>query len=390
MTAGFAALALIGVAGLLGPLLAARPAWHVPVVAGELAAGIVLGPSLTGLIKPADPALSLLADIGFALVMFVAGTQVPIRDARLRPALRTGAARALAVGALAVLTAYGLAAVTGIPHAALYAVLLASSSAALVLPIAGALHLTGPAVLAMVPQVALADAACIIALPLVIDPARAGRAALGAAAVLTCSAVLYLILRQLDGRGLLRRAHRWSQRRKFALELRVNLTVLFALAALAVTTHVSIMLAGFCFGLVVGAIGEPRRLAKQLFSLTDGFLGPLFFVWLGASLNIRALAHHPALILLGVALGLGAAAVHAAMRLTGQPVGVALLSAAQLGVPVAAATLGAQTGVLRPGEPAAIVLGGLLTIVIAVLAAGRLAARQSPQPAVDHQSKLPG
>ena len=97
MSAGFGVLALIGAAALLGPLLAARSAWHVPVVAGELAAGVLLGPTVSGLVGPADPTLSLLADIGFALVMFVAGTQVPIRDARLRPALRTGALRALAV-----------------------------------------------------------------------------------------------------------------------------------------------------------------------------------------------------------------------------------------------------------------------------------------------------
>jgi Kef-type K+ transport system membrane component KefB len=377
VTGGFGALALIGAAALLGPLLAARPAWHVPVVAGELVAGILLGPSLLGLVRPADPTLSLLANIGFALVMFVAGTQVPIRDARLRSALKTGAVRALGVGALAVLTAYGIAAVTGIGHAALFAVLLASSSAALVLPIVAALRLTGPDILAMLPQVALADAACIVALPLVIDPGRAGRAALGATAVLVAAAVVYVGLRQLERRGLLRRAHRWSHKRKFALELRINLTVLFALAALAVATHVSIMLAGFCFGLVVGAIGEPRRLARQLFSLTDGFLGPLFFVWLGASLDVRSLAGHPGLILLGLALGLGAVVVHAVVRPS--PAGV--LASAQLGVPVAAATLGAQTGVLRPGEPPAIVLGALITIVAAVVAAGRMAA---------HQSKLPG
>jgi len=79
----------------------------------------------------------------------------------------------------------------------------------------------------------------------------------------------------------------------------------------------------------------------------------------------------------------GALAVHAAMRLTRQPVPVTLLSAAQLGVPVAAAALGAQTGLLRPGEPAAIVLGALLTIVVAILAAGRLAA-------ADHQPNEPG
>ena len=77
------------------------------------------------------------------------------------------------------------------------------------------------------------------------------------------------------------------------LELRISLAILFGLAAVAVGTHVSIMLAGFAFGLVVAAIGEPRRLAKQLFALTEGFLGPLFFIWLGASLNVRDLASHP-------------------------------------------------------------------------------------------------
>jgi Kef-type K+ transport system membrane component KefB len=143
---------------------------------------------------------------------------------------------------------------------------------------------------------------------------------------------------------------------------------------------VSILLAGFSFGLVVAAVGEPRRLARQLFAVTEGFFGPLFFVWLGASLDLSDLARHPALIGLGLALGAGAVATHVAMRLTGQSTPIAALSAAQLGVPVAAATIGAQTGVLRPGEPAALLLGALVTIAVAVLSAGR-AVRSGPQAA---------
>ena len=50
------------------------------------------------------------------------------------------------------------------------------------------------------------------------------------------------------------------------------------------------------------------------------------------------------------------------------------LTAAQLGVPVAAATIGSESGLLRPGEAAALLLGALLTIVAAVLSAS-LAAR---------------
>ena len=74
--------------------------------------------------------------------------------------------------------------------------------------------------------------------------------------------------------------------------------------------------------------------------MTEGFLGPLFFVWLGASLNLSALAARPSLILLGLLLGLGAVLSHWLASLTGQPLSLSMLAAAQLGVPVAAATVG--------------------------------------------------
>jgi Kef-type K+ transport system membrane component KefB len=364
----FATLALISGVALLGPLLALPARWHLPVVLGELVAGIALGRTGAGVLHPQDPTFMFLANVGFALIMFVAGTRVPVRDPRLRGALRTGALRVVGVGVLAVPVALLIARAFHTGHIALYAVLLASSSAALVMPIVDSLRLDGAPVLRLLPQVAIADAACIVALPLVIDPAHAGRAALGAAAVLAAAAVLFGALLYLERSGVRRRVHRVSERRKFALEMRVNLVVLFLLGALAVATHVSIMLAGFTFGLAVAATGEPRRLARQLFALTEGFLGPLFFVWLGASLDIRALGHRPSFIVLGIALGLGALGVHAAMYVTGQPLSMAGLAAAQLGVPVAAATVGTQLHLLAPGESAALILGALVTIGAAITA----------------------
>ena len=376
-----ATLAVISLAALLGPLLALPKRWHLPVVLGELVAGVVLGPTLVGYLDASDPTFTFLADVGFALIMFVAGARVPVRDTSLRAGLRTGALRAVAVGVLAVLPAFALARAFHTGHTALYAVLMASSSAALILPIIDSLSLGGAPVLQLLPQVAVADTACIVALPLVIDPAHAARAALGALAVLGCAAVLFLVLRRLEREGYRRRLHRLSEERRFALELRISLTLLFALAALAVRTHVSIMLAGFSFGLVISAIGEPRRLAKQLFALTEGFLGPLFFLWLGASLDLRALGRHPSFVVLGLLLGAGALVVHAAMRATGQPLAIGALACAQLGVPVAAATLGTQLHLLAPGEAAALMLGALVTIAAAT-AAGALAARGGPTTTV--------
>ena len=368
----FGTLAVISAVAVLGPLLALPARWHLPVLLGELLAGVVLGRTGVGVLHPQDVSFAFLANIGFALVMFVAGTHVPIRDPRLPAALRTGGFRVIGVGALAVPVGLGIAHVFDTGHTALYAVLLASSSAALVLPIVDALRLGGAPVVALLPQVAIADTVCIVALPLAIDPGHAARAARGAAAGMAFTVGLLVLQPYHEPSRIRRRIHRISERRKFALELRINLVILFALAALAVATHVSVLLAGFGFGLAVAAVGEPRRLARQLFALTEGFLGPLFFVWLGASLDIRELGHRSSFIGLGVILGVGAVLVHAAMRLTGQPLSMSGLAAAQLGVPVAAATVGSQLHVRAAGEAAAL-------IHLAAVGHGGLALRSAPK-----------
>ncbi len=187
--------------------------------------------------------------------------------------------------------------------------------------------------------------------------------------------VLFLLLREGDRRGWPKRLHRYSEKHRFALELRISLLVLFLLCALATTTHVSIMLSGFALGLVVAGIGTPRRLARQLFGITEGFFALLFFVWLGASLQVRELGERPGFILLGIGLGVGALLAHCAARALGLPLTLAVMSGAQLGVPVAAATLGTEQHLLAAGEPSALMLGALVTIASTSIA-GMLAARR--------------
>ena len=315
---GFTELSVICAIGLLGPLLAVRRGWHLPVVLGELVAGTILGKTGLGYLHSSNATFTFLGDIGFALVMFVAGTHVPVRDPKIRPALAKGAVRAVAVGVISGGLGYALAGMFGIGHGPLYAVLTASSSAAIILPIIDSLSLSGDGILGLLPQVAIADAACIVALPLAIDPPHAARAALGALAVIVTAVVVFVILRHFERRGTRERVHQLSEARAFALELRIQLAILFGIAAVAVQTHVSIMLAGFAFGLAVAAVGEPRRLAKQLFAVTEGFLGPVYFVWLGAELNLRELVSHPKMIGLAFGLAIAAASAHGLMRLAGQ------------------------------------------------------------------------
>ena len=102
----------------------------------------------------------------------------------------------------------------------------------------------------------------------------------------------------------------------------------------------------------------------------------MFFVWLGASLDLSALWARPSLILLGLLLGVGAVLTHSLARFTGQPLSLSALAAAQLGVPVAAATVGTSLHVLQPGESAALILGALVTIAAATIAGGLAARKQ--------------
>lgn len=370
----FALLALICVVALVGPGLA-LPRWlHMPVVIGELLVGVVLGRTGLQVLDPADETLHFLAEVGFVLVMFVAGTHVPLRDPALRRGASRGALRAGTVAVVAVAVGLGVAAVFGTGHGLLYAVLLASSSAGVVLPALADAPLGRPPLADMVPQIAVADTACIVLLPLAVDPSRAGRAALGALVVIAVAVLAWWVLDRFERSGWRRRVHRVSEDRGLAIELRALLAIVFGLAALAAAFSVSVMLAGFAAGLAVSAVGQPRRVGKQVFALTEGLFSPIFFVRLGVSLDLRQLAAHPQAIGLGVTLGLAALLVHCVPVVVGQPLPVAALTAAQLGVPVAAATLGSQQGLLAPGEPAALLLGALVTIAATAVLAPRVAA----------------
>lgn len=373
---GFHTLALLVIVGLLGPLLAAVPRLAIPVIVGELLAGMIIGRTGFDIVDTTNPTFALLANIGFALVMFVVGTHVPVRDTALRAGLPKAVLRAVLVGAVAAVLGVLIARAFGTGHAALYAVLMASSSAAVALPVIDGLKLDGAPVLSVKAQIAIADAASIVLLPLAINPAQAPRAALGAVAVAASAGVTFVVLRHFERNGTRDKLRDYSKVHGVALELRVSLLLLFALAALAITTHVSIMLAGFALGLVVNGIGEPKRLARQLLGITEGFFAPLFFVWLGASLQVRELVDHPEFIGLGVALGAGAVLAHLVGRFTGQPLPLGAMAAAQLGVPVAAATLGTELQLLAPGEPAALILGALLTIGVTSIAGTRARRRQ--------------
>ena len=160
-----------------------------------------------------------------------------------------------------------------------------------------------------------------------------------------------------------------SHERGWALDLRVSLLVLFTLAWIAERFDTSVLIAGFAAGIMVAALGEPRRVADQLIGLGEGFFVPLFFVVLGASIDLRALVHSSDDLLLLVLLAAAASLVHITVAwVRGLSVPFGMLASAQLGVPAAVAAIGLSTHELRPGQAAAVV--GAAAVSLAVAAVG--------------------
>lgn len=373
---GFETLLLIGLAGLAGPLLALSGRRFVPVVIGEIAAGVVIGRTGFGAIDPNDATTSFLAMVGFAMLMLTVGMHLPLRDPRLSASLREGAVLAAAVAVLAVPAGFAAAAIAGTRHAAIYAVVLASGSAAVLLPSLEGAGTASADALTVMAQVTVADVATIVAVPIALVPSRTSHALLGGALVTATALLLFGAVRMLRRSARIHRLREISRRRQWALDLRLSLIVLFLLAWIAQKSGTSVLIAGFGAGVVVALIGGPKRLSTQMRGVADGFFVPLYFVVLGAQLDLRGLVKAPAIIGLAVALaGLNVAIHLAVTTLWRRPPSAGLAATAQLGVPAAVASLGLAERVISPPVATAIVGAAVVSLGVCTLGVEALVRR---------------
>lgn len=377
----FGILTLIVACGLAGPLLSAATRLAVPVVVGEIAAGVIVGKTGLGDINTADPTVVFLSSVGFAMLMFVVGTHLPLRDRGLRGALRTASIAAVLSFAIAVPGGWLLADVSGVGHPAIFVLLLAASSSAVVMPIIQERGITGEQMLVATTWIALVDIASIVALPVALTPSKALRIGGGGVLVACAAVALFAIVHAIRRDRVVVALRKGSQERGWALDLRVSLLVLFGLAALATKFGTSILIAGFAAGMIVALAGEPRRLTQQLVGLAQGFFVPLFFVTLGAKLDFRALGSSRSDLALVALLSAAIVICHVAVaRLMRMPWGSGLLASAQLGLPAGVVALGLAERILKPGQGAAIVASALISLGVSSLGAVLLSRAAGPPP----------
>lgn len=360
----FELLFLIVLAGLVGPLLSGSRRLALPLVVGEIIAGIAVGNSGFALVNPADPVFKFLALVGFAMLLFLVGVKLPLRNKGLRPALRVGFIASLLSFALAVPAAFVLSYLTGIQSPGLFVLLCACSSTSMVVPMLTERNLSGNVIVQTTAWIAICDIAAMVALPLVTASGSTSTVAIGASIVTLTAVGCFVGMKFFRATNMGERLRQLSKTNHWALDLRISLAMLFGLAWLATRFGTSVLVAGFTAGMVANALGHPRRFYKQLIGIGEGFFVPLFFVHLGASINVMELFTSFGNIKLALFICAASLVVHLiAARFSKLPRASGLAASAQMGLPAAVVSIALANGLLTPGQGAAVIAAALLSLV---------------------------
>jgi Kef-type K+ transport system membrane component KefB len=358
------------------------PSLRLPSVVLEIVAGILIGPAVFGFVE-VDPALQILALLGLAFLLFLAGLEIDL--GRLRGEPLRGAAAGFVVS-LAVALGIGLALkVAGLIQAPLLvAIILSATSLGIVIPV---LADSGQSRTALGQLViagsSIADFGAIILLSLFFsgDSSSVGSTLLLIGAFVALVVATGVALVEVEHLRRLSSALKRLQDSSAQIRVRGALLLLVGFAALAQLLGLEVILGAFIAGTVLRLLDRDEMTTHPFFrrkleAVGFGVFVPFFFVSSGMQLDVGALFAGGAalalvpLFLLALLLARGLpAALYRPMVGNRGSLAAGLLQATSLPFIVAATGIGTELGILSPATGAAMVLAGLLSVVLFPLGA---------------------
>lgn len=385
---------LLGVLAIafVAPLtLGFAPRLRVPAVVLEILLGVVFGPSVLGWLEP-DLAVRAVALLGLAMLLFLAGLEVDVRN--LRGGLLTVAAAGYGLSlALGIGAGFGLKAAGWLDDPLLVAVALSATSLGLVVAVlkdAGLLETELSRV--VVAASSFADFAAVLLLS-VLFSADGGSGGGRIALFLLFTIVVVAVALGVSATGRQMRVSEVVIRLQDStaeIRVRAAMVLMVALAVLAEHIGLESILGAFLAGAAVAAIDRDSTTHPQFRTKLDavgyGFLVPVFFVTSGLQLDVSGLVDSPGDLLrlpVYVAALLIVRGVPAALylRRLGRPatVSAGLLQATSLPFIVAATQIGVITGRIPDQTATALICAGLVSVLVfPALAVGRSAGLATP------------
>jgi Kef-type K+ transport system membrane component KefB len=369
----------------------------IPAVLGELFAGMLLGPSLLGVVPagdmPSADFVRVLAELGVILLLFEVGLETDL------PALFRVGGAALAVAVVGVLLPFSLGYLywAGVPHpvmgdggdigtvAIFVGATLTATSVGITARVLGDLgKMETPEARIILGAAVLDDIIGLVILSVVSGVAAGGPISSGGILLPFAIAAGFLVAVVMAGNLVMPRVvDRVSRMRVRGVVVALSLAFALALAAFAAKAGSALIIGAFAAGLILKGTSHGHTVGTQIRPVA-AVLAPIFFVNVGAAADVRLLdprapgatgllivAGVLTLIAVGGKLAAGWAAPWLPVRRLA--VGVGMVPRGEVGLIFA--DVGRQAGLLGEGTFNAVLLMVMATTFLAPLWLKRLLER---------------
>lgn len=360
-------LLIVGAAFLL-PIVAEFVA--VPAVVLEIVFGVLIGPVL-GIVAQAE-FIDRLADLGFLLLMFLAGFEIDVRTFG-----RRGAAQmAVGVSTFVLTMAAAVVASRILGYGMFMAFVLATTSVGLVVPTLRSTRRTGTRLgQSILVSAVLADFLTLVGVTVfaLVEERGAGLNLLAVPGYFAVIAVALFGLRRLVWwrPGWFERFFRYDDPEEIGT--RASLTVMLVFVGLSILFGIEGILGAFLAGAGFALVFRNRGvLGQQLSGFSYGFLIPVFFIDVGIRFDVDALSEEGAitgmLVLIGFAVLvklLPAFVLLVRRHSVREVLAAGALLSARLSLIIAVAELGVELEVIDRSLEASIVVLAAVTATLA-------------------------
>jgi Kef-type K+ transport system membrane component KefB len=373
-------------------LLGLAPRLRLPSIVAEIVAGIVIGPSVLGLVE-IDVTIEVLSLVGLAFILFLSGLEIDFEQLRGRPLRLAGAAWAVSF-AIAVAVGFVLQATGLVDTPLLVAIILCATSLGVVVAVLkDAGEVSSPFGQLVIAAGSIADFGAIILLSLFFSgEGGVGSTLLLLGGLLGIAAAVFAAVRTADRSAAVMRDLRRLQDTTAQIRVRGAILLMIAFVALAESFGLEAILGAFAAGAILSLLDRDREMThpdfrRKLEAIGFGFVIPIFFVASGVRFDLDALLGEPsnlAMVPVFLAALVVVRAVPALLYrglLGGRRSAVAgLLQATSLPFIVAASAIGQELGLLTAAQAAGLIAAGLLSVLL-FPAAGLALLGATPRPA---------
>jgi Kef-type K+ transport system membrane component KefB len=345
-----------------------------PAIVGEILAGVLVGPSLLGLVEPSE-VLEVFSELGVVFLLFWVGLKTRLSEMRTvgRIAVTVGSAGVVLpfLGGIGLGVALGEGTETSVFLGAALAATSAGITSATFLDLGIA---RSPAARTVLGAAVVDDVLALILLSVAVGMAGDGGVDAGNIALSLALAIAFVAFFALGGTRLLQSRPQLLDAPRFADSPLLPAVILcLGLAAFSAQIGLAALIGAFLAGMIVAETKDQNAIEEEVKPLY-AFFPPFFFAFIGIELDLDSLLGGHALLLLVAitALAIVTKLIPAYLTARGlgreqaRIVGVGMVPRGEVGIVVA--SIGAAEGVVDPELFGVVVGMSILTTLLAPFA----------------------